>query len=122
MPLGSSAILDSNLSFVEGDRWDETPEIALTEAGVPPTDNAVTAVMQFRKTIDSPVVEVELNNTNGGIVITDANGWLFQLPQQALPLKAGSYVWEFKTTDASASGRPKTWLRGTIQVLKPIIR
>lgn len=52
----------------------------------------------------------------GEIVISDPATWELHIPAQLLPLTAGSFVWDFETTDAL--GIVRTLYNGILNVIQ----
>jgi len=114
---GQSDTLDTQLAFVQGDTWGGIPSIILDPA---PNYNVVSAKMQFRESKVAVLPSATLSTTDGTIAIVDAGLWSFTIPVQNLPLTAGTYDWQFQTTDSQ--GSVQTYMRGTIEVLLDVVR
>jgi len=114
---GQSTTLNDQLAFVQGDTWGGIPSITLTPA---PNYNVVSAEMQFRESKVSVLPSATLSTDDGSIVINNAGTWSFTVPVQDLPLTAGTYDWQFQTTDTQ--GSVQTYLQGTLQVHLDIVR
>ena len=117
---GTSTALDTTWSFVQGDTWNETPSLTITEDSLPPVNPVASVELQFRQNVWSPNPSLTLSNTDGTIVITSAANWIFQFPEQDLPLKAGTYVYSLRTTDNT--GKVQTYLTGQIVVQPSIVK
>ena len=90
------------------------------EEGNPPAAPALYCRMQFRNKT-TKALGYELNSDplegEGTIVIEDSEAYIFSIPEQALPLAAGEWEWDFEThTTATKSETPLTWLKGTMSV------
>ena len=109
---GTSSQLDSNLAYVQGDTWGGIPSITVTPA---PSYTAVSAIFAIKRQPSDVQVVKQLNSVDGEIVITDAANWIFTIPNQALALNAGTYVWQFRVTDSD--GGIQTYLQGSMQIL-----
>jgi len=115
---GQSTTLNNQLAFVQGDTWGGIPLITFTPA---PNYLVVSARMQFRESKVAVLPSATLTTEpNGGIEINDADDWIFTVPVQNLPLTAGTYDWQFQTTDSQ--GSVQTYMQGTIQVYLDIVR
>jgi hypothetical protein len=109
---GTSAQLDANLAYVQGDTWGGIPTITVTPAPSYTADSAIFAIK--RQASDIQVVK-QLSSGDGEIVISDDTNWIFTIPAQTLALNAGTYVWQFRVTDSN--GGIQTYLQGSMQVL-----
>lgn len=114
---GQSTVLNDQLAFVQGDTWGGIPSIILDPA---PNYNVASAEMQFRESKVAVLPSATLTTSDGSIVINDPVNWEFTIPVQNLPLTAGTYDWQFQTTDVE--GNVQTYLQGTIQVYIDIVR
>lgn len=118
MTPATSSVLDKNLSFVQGDSWEGIPSLTFDPAPLAAVENAR---IWFRDTWTSTQVRAKLDSSDPSqINIVDANSWEFVVPVQFLSLKAGTYVWQFETTDIS--GVVQTYMQGQIQVYPDIAR
>jgi hypothetical protein len=80
-----------------------------------------TGRMQIRKSYNSPTVLLDLNTSNGGIVITDAAGGLFEIrltPNQTTSLTDGVFDVEM----VSASGEITRIIQGMVKVSPEVTR
>lgn len=109
---GTSAQLDANLAFVQGDTWGGIPSITVTPAPAHTADSAIFAIK--RTPADLQPVK-QLSSADGEITITDDTNWVFSIPAQELDLNAGNYVWQFRITDSN--GGIQTYLQGSMAVL-----
>lgn len=109
---GTSAQLDANLAFVQGDTWGGIPSITVSPA---PSYTAVTAIFAVKRCAADVQTLKQLSSTDGEIVISDDVNWIFTIPSQTINLNAGTYVWQFRVTDSN--GGIQTYLQGSIQVL-----
>lgn len=112
---GTSADVDTLVSFKQGTTWTGLNLITITDklTGLPPTADAVSCQMYF-KAGPSAANVATLSNGNG-LVIISASGWTFQASPVKLPIKAGTWKWEFWVTDAD--GLELCWMQGTLEVL-----
>ena len=108
---GESTTLNAQLAFVQGDTWGGIPVITLDPV---PNYSVSSARMPFRESGFEGAPVVTLTSAAGGITINNASTWSFTMPAQALPLPAGTYDWQFQTTDSQ--GSTQTYLQGTITV------
>lgn len=114
---GQSTTLDNQLAFVQGDTWGGIPSIIFTPA---PNYLVVSARMQFRESKVAVLPSATLSTTDGSILIVNASTWSFRVPVQNLDLTAGTYDWQFQTTDSQ--GNVQTYMQGTLQVYLDIVR
>ena len=114
---GQSDTLDAQLAFVQGDTWGGIPSITFDPA---PNYTVVSAIMQFRASKVAVLPAATLSSEEGTIVINDASAWSFTVPVQNLPLTAGTYNWQFQTTDSQ--GSIQTYMQGTIEVVLDVVR
>jgi hypothetical protein len=110
-------VLNDQLAFVQGDTWGGIPSITLTPH---PNYNVASAEMQFRESKVAVLPSATLTTSDDSIIINDPVNWEFMIPVQNLPLTAGTYDWQFQTTDVE--GNVQTYLQGTIQVYLDIVR
>lgn len=94
------------------------------ENNLPPGAPCLYCRMQFRDK-KTGVLGYELNSdpavTEGTIEIEDAVNYEFFIPDQGLPLEAGTYVWDFETyLTADHTDPPITWFTGTMTVLSDV--
>ena len=113
-----------NLSdYYKGDAWEgmSVGPIIMDNGGPSPeypTYSCVSCRMHFR--------DAELNlgfalSSNPGvgegtITITDDGTYEFDIPRQVLDLNAGTWEYDFETTDTE--GMPITWFRGKLKVIQ----
>lgn len=109
---GTSAQLDANLAYVQGDTWGGIPSITVSPA---PAYTAQTAIFGIKRNAADVNPLKQLTSTDGDIVISDATNWIFSIPAQDLVLNAGSYVWQFRIIDSN--GNVQTYIQGSMQVL-----
>jgi hypothetical protein len=118
---GQSDTLDAQLAFVQGDTWGGIPSIILDPA---PNYTVASARMQFRESkvavLPAATLSTAPSASEGTITINTATTWDFTIPVQNLPLAAGTYDWQFQTTDSQ--GSIQTYMRGTIEVLLDVVR
>lgn len=114
---GQSTTLNNQLAFVQGDTWGGIPSIIFTPA---PNYNVVSARMQFRESKVAVLPSATLSTEDGSIEINNASTWNFTVPVQNLALTAGTYDWQFQTTDSQ--GSVQTYMQGTLQVHLDIVR
>lgn len=97
------------------------------ENGNPPASPCKYCRLQFRSKNAKGKLGYELNSDpssgQGQINIDDAATYEFTLPDQALPLTAGDWVWDFETfTTEDMSDAPITWFQGELEVIQDISR
>lgn len=106
---------------IRGDSWRGIEEITIEVNSAPPPASVISARMYFRETFDSPDTVLELSTVDGTITITNAATWTFVVPEIiAFPLKAGTWVYDFETTDAA--GFIRTYFGGTIKIWRDVTR
>lgn len=111
------------LPFTEGDTWEGIPSVKIgLKNGDPMPTDLVLVKMQFRRDPQSQTVGGRLNSeTGGGIFITSASDWEFNIPSRPMRLLTqGTWLWDIQTTDDS--GNITTYIKGTIEVLPQITR
>ena len=108
----TSAQLDANLAYVQGDTWGGIPSITISSA---PAYTAQSAIFGIKVNLASVNPIRQLTSEAGEITISDATNWIFAIPAQTLVLPAGSYVWQFRVTDSN--GSIQTYIQGSLQVL-----
>lgn len=108
-----------------GDRWIDGHRIfgPVLIDGAPPAQPCLYCRMQFRDRAGT--LGHELNSApaagEGTITIVDAAAYTFSLPNQALPLAEGSWLWDFETyTTADHTDPPWTIWRGSMRVLQDV--
>jgi len=94
------------------------------EDGNPPAPPCLYCRIQFREK-DKLAMKYELNSNpgpgQGTITIVDGVHYEFDIPDQALPLDAGTYLWDFETfLTADHTDPPLTWLTGSIVIKQDI--
>jgi len=95
--------------------------------GNPPAPPCLYCRIQFRDK-KTNVLGYELNSDpavtgEGTITIEDAVTYEFNIPDQGLPLEAGTYVWDFETyLTVDHSDPPITWFTGTMTVIQDVSR
>ena len=114
---GQSTTLNNQLAFVQGDTWGGIPLITFTPA---PNYLVVSARMQFRESKVAVLPSATLSTEDESIIINaPATAWSFTIPVQNLPLTAGTYDWQFQTTDSE--GNVQTYMQGTLQVYLDVV-
>lgn len=110
-----------------GDIWDDGYRQfgPISIDGSPPAAPCLYCRMQFRDKKGN--LGFELNNdpgpTQGTIDIDDAANYSFSIPDQALPLAAGVWYWDFETyTTIDHSDAPKTWWKSQITIIEDVSR
>lgn len=106
-------------AHVSGDTWGGIPSIVITINGSPPTNNVVSAKIQFRKSAGSSVV-LTLSSDEADITIVDAVNWELRVEKKVVTLCAGTYLFDLQTIDAD--GDIKTFLKGSWEILEDITR
>jgi hypothetical protein len=102
--------------FVRGDTWSGIQIGPITFDNVAPTNALVSCRLHFRDKANKLGYGFSSISTVGYgiIVITDANTWEISIAEQSLPLEAGTWTWDFETTDSL--GITKTYIRGNIKI------
>ena len=113
--------------FTEGDEWEGIPGIAIKlgpDGGpfVAPESPLSLVTMRFKRVGRDGSAVVELSSAVAGqITITDAAAWEFSIPEQIMPeLKTGTWAWRIRCKDSTTTGKPKTYLADTIEVLETV--
>lgn len=100
-----------------GDTWDGISTITIATNGIPINLTGATAKMEFRQTIDSPVM-LTLSTENGGIVIIDPVNGVLNVPPRLVELPYQKYLYDLQIT--LSTGYVRTFLEGTWEI-KPDI-
>ena len=116
--------LNKNLAFVAGDTWQGIPSFSISP---PPLNPLVLVRMNFRDTLISTRTMASLSSAKvipeqplvNQIVISNPTTWEFYIPEQKLPLKAGTYSWQIETRDSL--GHIQTYCQGTVKVYSDIV-
>lgn len=118
---GISSTLDEAFSFLEGDAFSGVLEFTITELGIPPSADAVSAKMQFRPSQNGKEPDDETTVTASiAVTVDDGPNWEFSIAKQLIPaMKAGQYVYAVQVTDANSI--PQTYIMGKVKVGKRII-
>lgn len=104
---------------VEGDTWDGVEIVVKNSATDEPLPVPLASVrISFRKGAFAKEARVTLDSAAGSILIEDAAGWHFRAIAQTLDLPAGTWNYDVETTDTN--GRVKTYLAGTLNVVKQV--
>lgn len=113
--------------FTEGDEWEGIPglQIQIGPTGGPyaaPESPLAIVTMRFKRVGREASAAVELSSeTAGEITITDAATWEFSIPPQIVPLlTCGTWTWRIRCKDSTATGKPKTYLADTLEVLETV--
>ncbi len=106
---GTNTDVDASMNFIQGETWGGIPQISITvgDDEIPPTNDAVSAIMQFSMVGGGRTLAI--TSVAGQITISSASGWTFVVPQQSLDLQAGDYTWAFQVTDIA--GNKNTYLK-----------
>lgn len=100
-----------------GDTWDGIPSIAVSINGIAPTSVLASVEMEWHARSNPFTVELLLTSAAlGGIVITSAANWEFNVPARLLGFSVGTHDWYLTTIDDD--GDRKTYLKGTLEVLR----
>ena len=114
--------------FTEGDEWEGIPgiQIKVGPEGGPyaaPESPLDIVTMRFKRSgrVSSTVIVELSSETPGEITITDAAAWEFSIPAQVVPLlTCGTWTWRIRCKDSTPTGKPKTYLADTIEVLETV--
>jgi hypothetical protein len=106
--------------FTEGDTWEGLPSVTIRVNDAAPASPISTVTMRFKKAGAVPSEVIELSSDEPAeINITDAEGWVFAIPEQALPgLTFGKWIWRIRVTDAA--GEIRTYLADELTVLETV--
>ncbi len=102
-------------SYSYGDTWNGIAQITVAVGGSPPAANLASVEMEFRPR-SVPSKQAKLLTSPDDITIVSAANWEISIPAQDLELNAGKYDWYLTTVDAD--GVRKTYIKGTIEVLR----
>jgi len=100
-----------------GDTWDGILSISININGVPVNLSNSNVKIEFRESIDSPVV-LTLSTANGGVIITNASQGTLQLPSRIIEIPYGKYLYDLQVT--FANGVVKTYMSGTWEIIPDI--
>lgn len=115
MIAGTSTELDATLAFHEGDTWTGIPLFTVTPV---PADDIALVEMVFL-TDDEARREACRITSPTQILITPQTSpriWRFVVPEQALPLTQGKYVWAIHITDDGTPAKRQHYAEGNILV------
>ena len=102
--------------YYKGDGWDGMTIGPITPI---PTYSSVSCRLHFRDPETLALGYALSSNPGigeGTITITDDGTYEFDIPRQVLGLTAGTWEYDFETTDTE--GIPTTWFRGKLKVLQ----
>ena len=100
-----------------GDTWDGINSITITVNGTPVNLTGAQVKMEFRQSIDSPVV-LTLSTQDGSIVIMNAAGGIIQIPPQKIEIPFTTYLYDLQVT--YPNGTVKTYMSGTWEIVPDI--
>lgn len=112
---GTSAALDSALSYLYGDTFRGAPFV-IKESGSPPSSNLASVTMFIKEHRESLDVIKELTSSGGDITIDSAANWELTIESANLGLKPGKYFYGIRCTDAD--GVVTTYVTGTLEILQ----
>jgi hypothetical protein len=106
--------------FTEGDTWEGIPSVTIHVNDAAPASPMSTVTMRFKKSGAVPSEVIELSSAAPEeITITDDEGWVFAIPEQAIPgLTAGKWIWRIRVTDTA--GEIRTYLADILEVLETV--
>ena len=109
------------LTLYRGDKWRDAWHFGpFTENGGAITlDPCLYCRLQFRSETGELGYELNSHPTTGQGTITIVSGsnYEFDIPDQPLPLGAGTWYWDFEThTTSIKSNYPDTWFKGEVVV------
>lgn len=117
MIAGTSTELDATLAFHEGDTWTGIPLFTVTPV---PADDIALVEMVFLTDDEArrEACRITSNNTLQIAVTPPATPrvWRFVIPEQALPLTQGKYVWAIHITDDGTPAKRQHYAEGNILV------
>lgn len=95
-------------------------QILETATQSPPTTDLASVRMDFRSVATAPRSAFSLSSADGSIVITSANNWIFNIPQQtlaiALPAAQPELIFNYSCQTTDANGNIMTPFAGTFYV------
>jgi len=105
-------------SHTSGDTWEGLTIGPVLFNGVQPASALVSCRIYFRRATGALGYKLKSvpGTGEGAITIANQTTWLVTVPEQALPLDVGSWLWDFETTDAA--GVIRTLYHGTITITK----
>jgi hypothetical protein len=115
-------------TLTRGDVWESVYHIGPMEDELaqPPAPPCLSCRLQFRDRTTG-ALGYELLSTvvdgKGLITIVDSVNYEFDIAEQILPLKVGTFDWDFETFETADYTLPsRTWLTGTFNIIKDISR
>jgi hypothetical protein len=108
--------------LVRGDTFDGITSLQITVNDAPPPVALASVRAHFRrsKLAAATLVELSSEDSPATIVIHDSGTWLISIPPGSLDLPVGKAFYDMEFTDTS--GRKKTYIAGTIEVLQDVTR
>lgn len=120
MIAGTSTELDATLAFHEGDTWTGIPLFTVTPV---PADDIALVEMVFLTDDEARREACRITSDSAlQIAVTPqttppaARIWRFVVPEQALPLTQGKYVWAIHITDDGTPAKRQHYAEGNILV------
>jgi hypothetical protein len=93
-----------------GDTWNGINSITITVNNVPVNFTGASIKMEFRQSIDSPVV-LTLSTQASSIIITNPAAGVIQIPARMIEIPYSKYLYDLQVT--FPSGVVKTYMSGT---------
>jgi hypothetical protein len=100
-----------------GDTWDGINSIIINVNGVPINLTNAVVKMEFRQSLDSPVI-LTLTSEDGSIEIFNALNGNIRIPPKKIEIPFGKYLYDLQVT--YLDGVVKTYMEGTWEI-KPDI-
>jgi hypothetical protein len=104
-------------SHRRGDTWDGINSITISVNGSPINLTGASVKMEFRQSLDSPVV-LTLSTTDNSIIVTNAAGGVISIPAKKIEIPFAKYLYDLQVT--YSSGVVKTYMSGTWEITPDI--
>jgi hypothetical protein len=96
-----------------GDTWDGINSITISVNGSPINLVGATIKMEFRQSLDSPVV-LTLSTADNSIIIFNALNGNIQIPPKKIEIPFGKYFYDLQVT--YSNGVVKTYMEGSWEI------
>jgi hypothetical protein len=104
-------------SHRRGDTWDGINSITINVNGVPINLTNADVKMEFRQSLDSPVV-LTLSTADNSIIIVNALNGNIQIPSKKIEVPFGKYFYDLQVT--YPNGIVKTYMEGSWEIVADI--
>lgn len=104
-----------------GDYWLGLSSISIKVDGTPLNLTGATILLQFKKFVTDSAAALALTNIGDspGIIVTDAEGGVFEVPARVITLKPSRYYWDIQV---SVNNQPVTYATGSWQITQDVSR